>query len=176
MLQKLTSILLFFIIAFSTVKAQIKISSYLSVQYNKTIYDITYGNNPSGIGLGLETVLNTKTKFKPVIEITGDIYLEDDKVFRMTTTGEEFESIGSMINLFAGSVFNPNKNSFISLMAGPSFINGNTSLGIKPSFGFYFSKKQLWKAKFSYINIFNRDKQTKKDFGTLSFAIAFKLF
>ena len=121
MLQKLTLILLSFIIAFSTVKAQIKISSYLSVQYNKTIYDITYGNNPSGIGLGLETVLNTKTKFKPVIEITGDIYLENDNVFRMTTTGEEIESIGSMVDLFAGSAFNPNQKQFYFLGSWPQF-------------------------------------------------------
>ena len=94
----------------------------------------------------------------------------------MTTTGEEIESIGSMVNLFGGSVFNPNQNSSISFLAGPGFINGNTLLGIKPSFGFYFSKSQRWKGKMSYINIFKRDKQTKKDFGTLSFAIALKLF
>ncbi len=164
-MQKFTLILLFFIIAFSTVNAQLKISSYLSVQYNKTIYDVTLGNNPSGVGLGIETVFNTRSKFKPAIEITGDVYLEDDKVFRMTTTGEELQSVEGVINFFAGSIFTSNEKSFISLMAGPSFINGNTLFGIKPSFGFYFSKSQRWKGKMSYVNIFNRDQQTKKDLG-----------
>jgi hypothetical protein len=39
----------------------------LSIQYNKTIYDFTSANNPWGIGLGIQTLLNNKTKFKPKI-------------------------------------------------------------------------------------------------------------
>ena len=173
-MRKFTTLLLWLIIT-QSLNAQLKVSSSLSLQYNKTIYDATSGNNPSGIGLGLETIFTTKTKCKPAIEITADIYLEDDKVFRMIN-GQEQEGVGGMINLFAGALFNPNQNAFLSFYAGPSFINGNTLLGIKPSFGSYFSKSQRWKIKMSYINIFNRDKQTKKDFGTISFAIALKLF
>jgi hypothetical protein len=174
-MQRFTLILLCFFIV-HLANAQLKISSYLSAQYNKTIYDITFGNNPSGVGLGIETIINSASKFKPAIEITADVYLENDKVLRMTTTGEEIEDVGGMINVFGGSVFNPNQKIFISFMLGPSFINGNTLLGIKPSLGFYFSEKQRWKARMSYINIFNRDKLNKKDFGNLSFAIALKLF
>jgi hypothetical protein len=49
-------------------------------------------------------------------------------------------------------------------------------LGIKPSLGFYFDRYQKWTGKFSYINVFNRDVETKEDFGSVSFAIGLKLF
>ena len=149
------------------------------MQYNKTIYDWTKGNNPWGIGFGLQTFLNTKTKFKPTIELTGDIYLEDDKVLRLNPEGSvptNYNDVRGMVNLFVGTSYNPTQDIYVSFVAGPSFINGQTLLGIKPSFGFYFSKSQKWTGKISYINIFNRDKPTKKDFGSLSLAIGLKLF
>ena len=148
-------------------------------QYNKTIYDRTIGNNPWGIGLGLQTFYNNKTNFKPTIELTGDIYLEDDKVLRLNPDGSiptNYNDVRGMVNLFVGTSFSPTRNTYLSFVAGPSFIGGQTMLGIKPSFGFYFSKSQKWTGKISYINIFNRDKTTKEDFGALSLAVGLKLF
>ena len=157
-------------------QSQRKLSTYLLTQYNKTIYDRTAGNNPWGIGLGLQTFLNTKTKLKPAIELTADIYLEDDKVFRTNPDGTEINDIAGMINLFLGTSFHPTQTIYLSFLTGPSFIGGQTLVGIKPSFGFYFTEKQRWTGKLSYINIFNRDKTTKEDFGSISLAIGFKLF
>jgi hypothetical protein len=84
--------------------------------------------------------------------------------------------VRGMINLFLGSSFHPTQNVYLSFLAGPSFISGQTLLGIKPSIGFYFSKAQKWTGKVSYINIFNRTKITKDDFGSLSVAVGLKLF
>ena len=176
MVKFFTTALLYFILAPTFGQTQRKVSTYLSTQYNKTIYDGTIGNNPWGIGLGLQTFFNNRTKFKPTIELTGDVYLEDDKVFRVYTNGTEIRDVRGMVNLFVGSSFYPTKNIYFSLMAGPSFISGQTLLGIKPSFGFYFSNNQRWTGKISFINIFNRDKVSKEDFGSLSFAIGLKLF
>jgi hypothetical protein len=153
-----------------------KVSAYLLTQYNKTIYDRTLGNNPWGVGPGLQIFLNTKTKFKPTIELTGDIYLEDDKVLRLTPNGKSVDDIGSVVNLFTGSSFYPAKQIYLSFLFGPSFINDKTLLGIKPSLGFYFSKTQRWTAKVSYINIFNLEQTSKEDFGSISLAIGLKLF
>jgi hypothetical protein len=158
---------------------QRNLSTYLFTQYNKSLYDRTIGNNPWAVGLGLQTFLNNKTKFKPTIELTGDIYLEDDKVLRLNPDGSiptNSNDVRGMVNLFAGSSFHPNQSVYFSIVAGPSFINGQTRLGIKPSFGFYFSDSQRWIGKISYINIFNRDKLTNEDFGSLSLAIGLKLF
>ena len=102
-------------------QSQRKLSTYFLTQYTKTIDDVTKGNNPWGMGLGLQTFLNNKTKFKPTIELTGDIYLEDDKVFRADSTGTGFKDVRGMTNIFIKSSFNPTKNSYVSFVAGPSF-------------------------------------------------------
>lgn len=169
----------FFIFTQSFGQTQRKASTFLLAQYNSTLYDYTKGNNPWGIGLGLQTFLNNKTKFKPTIELTGDIYLEDDKVLRSNPDGtfpENGNDVRGMVNLFAGSSFHPTQNIYFSFVAGPSFISGQTLLGIKPTFGFYFSKTHKWTGKISYINVFNRTKIINEDFGSLSFAIGLKLF
>ena len=171
--------LLCLILAKNFGQSQKKLLTYLFTQYNNTLYDITKGNNPWGVGLGLQTFFNNWTKFKPTIELTGDIYLEDDKTLRLNTDGTvpaNYNDVRGMINLFIGTSFHPTKKIYLSFVAGPSFISGQTMLGIKPSIGFYFSKSQKWTGKVSYINIFNRDKITKEDFGSLSLAIGLKLF
>lgn len=179
-MQKLiTAFLLCFILTQSFSQTQRKVSTYLLTQYNKTLYDYTAGNNPWGIGLGLQIFFNNKTKFRPTVEFTGHVYLEDDKVFRSNPDGTFAESgndVRAMVNLFAGSSFHPNESIYLSLLAGPSFISGQTLPGIKPSFGFYFSKTQKWTGKVSYINVFNRTKIINEDFGSLSLAIGVKLF
>ena len=169
----------FFLVTKSFGQTQRKVSTFLLTQYNSTLYDYTKGNNPWGIGLGLQTFFNNKTKFKPTIELTGDIYLEDDKVLRSNPDGsfpKNSNDVGGMVNLFVGSSFHPNQSIFLSFVAGPSFISGQTLFGIKPSLGFYFSKKQRWTGKVSYINVFNRTKIINEDFGSLSLAIGLKLF
>src|SRR5580693_4580288 len=119
-------------------QTQKKVSTYLLTQYNNTLHDYTSGNNPWGIGLGLQTFFNNKTKFKPTFELTGDIYLEDNKVLRLNPDGsipKGGNSVIGMVNLFIGSSFYPTQSLYLSLTAGPSFISGQTLLGIKPSIG-----------------------------------------
>lgn len=179
MQKTIAAFLLCFIFTQTFAQKQKRVSTYLLAQYNNTIYDRTIGNNPWGAGLGLQTFFNNKIKFKPTIELTGDIYLEDDKVLRLDTDGsipKNYNDVRGMINVFAGTSFLPAKNVYLSLLAGPSFIGGQTLFGIKPSLGFYFSKSQKLTGKISYINIFDRSKTTKEDFGSLSVAVGFKLF
>ncbi len=153
-----------------------KVTTFLFTQFNKILYDPTLGNNPWGVGLGLQTFFNNKTKFTPTIELTGDIYLEDDKVLRMNTDGTTINDISEVVNLFVGTAFRPKHNFYISFIAGPSFISGQTLFGVKPSVGCYFSKNKRWAGKLSYINVFNRAQTTKGDFGSISLAVGVKLF
>ena len=155
------------------------VSTYLLAQYNHTQRDYTLGNNPWGMGLGLQAFLNNKTKFKPTIEITADIYLEDDKVLRSNPDGsipENGNDVGGMTNLLIGSSFHPNQDIYVSFVAGPSFIGDQTLFAIKPSLGFYFSKTQRLTVKLSYINVFNRTKIVNEDFSSISLALGLKLF
>jgi hypothetical protein len=157
--------------------SQDKVAGYLSVQYNKTLYDVSKGNNPYGIGLGLGTFFNSSSKLKPSIEITADAYLEDDKVLRMDGYGQPILDVGSMINIFAGVTYYLNERIFLSILVGPSFINGVT-IGTKAAMGFYLGKRKRITGKIGFINVFNRNTDTefKGDFGSINFAIGFKVF
>lgn len=152
-----------------------KISAYLQAQFNKTLYDYTKGNNPWGIGAGVTSFLNTPTMFKPLIEITSDVYLEDDKVLRSNPDGnfEPDNSVRGMVNVFAGIMFETGNTVNISLAAGPSFIGGQNYWGLKPSFGFYLSQNKKWMGNVAYINVFDR---VAENFGSISFAVKTKLF
>lgn len=167
-----------FITTNSFCQTERKLSTFLLTQYNGTINDYTKGNNPWSIGLGLQAFYNNKTKLKPTIEFTADAYLEDDKLLRSDPDGsfpENGNDVRGMLNLMVGSSFHPTKDIYVSFVAGPSFINGNTFLGIKPSFGFFFSKNKMWMGKVSYINIFDRTALIKEDFSSFSVAIGRKL-
>ena len=51
-----------------------KISTYLFLQADKTLYDRTITTNNSGPAFGLKVFHNNKTTFKPFLEIDGDIF------------------------------------------------------------------------------------------------------
>jgi hypothetical protein len=153
-----------------------KITSYLLTQFNATRSDATKGNNPWGMGLGVQAFLNNKTKFRPIIEVSGDAYLEDDKVLRIDSAGSPLEGVRAMSNLLIGISFSATKNIYLSLMAGPCFINGQALMTVKPSFGWYFSESGKWTGQISYISVFNRGNKVKADFNSLSFSIGLKLF
>lgn len=176
-MQKLiTTFLLCFILTQTFGQTQRKVSVYLQGQFNKTIYDRTMGNNPWGMGFGTQVFLNNASRFKPTVDFTADAYLEDDKVLRLNPDETPIDDVGGMVNLFAGASYHPTEKVFFSFVTGPSFIGGQTLLGIKPSFHFYFSPRKRWTGKVSYINIFNRDMRTKEDFGSISFALGVRLF
>ena len=172
----ITTILFFFILTQAFGQTQRRISAYLQGQFNKTIYDRTIENNPWSIGQGLQAYFNNSSKVKPTIDFTADAYLEDDKVLRLNPDDTPIDDIDGMVNLFAGASYHPTEKVYFSFVMGPSFINGQTLTGIKPSFGFYFSPKQRFTGKISYINIFNRDRRTNEDFGSLSLSLGVKLF
>jgi len=175
MLKFFTTLILTVILSTSFGQAERKVSTYLLAQYSKTLYDKTIGNNPWGVGLELQAILNNKTKFKPTIDLTADVYLEDDKTL-ITINDIPLQDIRGMVNLFAGTAFNPTNKVSISFVAGPSIISGQAFLGIKPSVEIFFSKNNKWTAKVSYINIFKREKITNGDFGSVSFSLGIKLF
>ena len=136
-MQKIITTFLFcFILTQTFSQTKEKVAACLLIQFNKTIYDRTIGNNPWGVGAGLQTFFNTKSKFAPTFELTVDIYLADDKVLRLNPDGSiptKYNDVRGMINVFVGSSYHLTQNVYVSFIAGPSFISGETFLGIKPS-------------------------------------------
>jgi hypothetical protein len=155
---------------------QHKISSFIEGQYFNTIYDKTLGNNPWGIGIGIQTFLNNNSLIHPVIEISAVTYLENDKVLRLNPNGSEIENINSMVTLFAGAGIHSGQLINFSILTGPAVINSSIYLGVKPAICVNLSKKQKTIATISYINVFNRIKNLNSDFGSISVSLGLKLF
>ncbi len=176
MRKTVTTLLMCFILKVALAQSKSKISLYLHGQYNKTIYDRTINNNPWGIGTGLQLFINAQSKFRPTADLTADIYLEDDKVLRIDPDDNPVPDLRGMLNFFGGISWHPKTTIYMSIVGGPSIINGRTLTALKPSFGFYFSEKQKWTGKFSYINVFNRDRVTNQDFGSVSISLGRRLF
>jgi len=175
-MQKIiTTFLLCFLLTHAFGQTHRKTSLYLEGQYNQTISDVTKGNNPWGMGLGLQMFLLQTSIFKPTVEVTADAYLMDDKVYRMYLDGTPIGTVGGMINVFAGASVHPTRNAYLSFVAGPSFVGGQTLLGLKPSLGFYFSSNQKVTGKLSYINVLKREERAKQNFTSVSFSLGVRL-
>ena len=155
-------------------QTQRRVSTYASLQFNATLYDINARNNPWGVGLGVQSLLNNRTRFKPAIEITGDLYLGGTKDF-FPVEGRDV-AVESMVNIFAGANYQITERTYLSLLIGPGFVNGRACFGVKPSVGLYFPRNNRWTGRIAYINIFNREPAIDRDFGSLSLSVGLKLF
>lgn len=177
-MQKLISTFFLCIIICTQALAQKerKKSLYLQGQYNHTLSDVTKGNNPWGMGLGLQIFFRQASIVRPTVEFTADVYLMDDKVYRGYSDGTAIETVGGMVNIFAGASVHPIRNAYISFVAGPSFVGTQTLLALKPSVGFYFSNNQKLSAKISYINVLKREVRAKQNFNSISFTLGMKLY
>ena len=175
-MQKLiTTFLLCFILTHAFGQKDRKTSFYLEGQYNQTLSDVTIGNNPWGMGLGLQMFFRQASIVKPTVELTADAYLMNDKVYRTYLDGTPIVTVGGMINIFAGASVHPVRNAYLSFVAGPSFVGGQTLLGLKPSLGFYFSSNQKVTGKIFYINVLKRESRAKQNFTSISIALGVRL-
>lgn len=149
---------------------------FVESNYSQTLSDITKGNNPWLLGVGLQLFLSQKSIFKPSVELTASMNMMDDKVYRTYNDGTPIPTVGGMVNVFAGISVHPLQKMYLSFLAGPSFVGRQAHFGVKPSVGFYFPSNQKFLAKISYLNILNRDLRTKQDFSALSLSLGYKLF
>lgn len=178
-MKKLTLIfLLALMVAQAFGQKQQRLTTFLSAQYNKTAYHIPLSNYPWGVGIGLQSFLNNNSKFKPAIELTGDLYFNHEKIPLSDSFVIDYFAYDAsrMLNVFIGASFSPSKNMYCSFLAGPSFIPGHSLLGLKPSVGIYFSNNKKWTGKLSYINLIDLGYQRKKAFASFSFSIGHTLF
>jgi hypothetical protein len=150
-------------------------SLYLEGQYNQTLSDVSRGNNPWGIGLGLQAFFLEHRRVHPTIEITGDAYLLDDKAYRTYPNGTQIKPVKGVVNIQAGGALAITPHVYASILAGPSFVSGQTLFSFKPSIGVYFTSRKRITAKLSYLNIMNRGEYQKVDFTALSFGVGIKL-
>lgn len=152
-----------------------KLSVFLSFQANKTLFDRTITNNNGGIGFGLQTNLNTKTRVKPTLELNADFFAGTKELY-LTSDFKPIEAKSGVSGIYIGPLFEPVKRLFIAATFGTSIYNNKAHFGIRPSVGLYPSKRKNCTAKVSFTNIFQRDDINNKSFGYFSFTLALKLF
>ena len=170
----ITTIIIFLITLQSYGQKHRKISTNIDFHINKTLYDRTLSNNGTGLGLALQTLFNTKTKFTPTIEIASDVY-GGTKQFFINPDGKPIYAKTNVTTIFAGAMYNASAKFYFGGMLGAGFFNSEKYFSIKPFIGYQlFNKKMI--AKIAWTNIFQRDDISNQSFGYLSFGAGIKLF
>lgn len=147
-----------------------KITTFASLQLNKTLYDQSPLYKTSIGGLGLQLFSNANNQFRPTLEINADLFKESG----IGPADEPTEEKTVIPSVFIGPSFHLIDRFFVAATVG-STIYGKAHFGVRPSVGFYPCNSKKWFAKASYTNIFQESKNQNKDFGFVSFALALKL-
>ncbi|MEP7109262.1 MAG: hypothetical protein ABI760_14810 [Ferruginibacter sp.] len=174
-MKELYIILTLFIATNSFSQTNRKVSTFLSFQVNSTVHDRTQTNNSGGAGFGLQTFLNTTTRFKPTVEVNANLFAGTKEMY-LTADERPIYAKSSVASVYIGSSFHLTDRLFIATTFGPTFYNAATYFGIRPSIGFYPSQSKKWIAGASFTNVYQRDDISNETFGYLSFALALKLF
>ncbi|HEY0039761.1 MAG TPA: hypothetical protein VGB71_03810 [Flavisolibacter sp.] len=151
-----------------------RVSVFLSFQANTTLYDRTASNNSGGVGLGLQTTLNTKTFVRPTLEINGNIFGGTKELY-LTADGKPIYGKSGVLSIHGGPFIQLSDRFFFAATVGSHFYNDDVHFSARPSVGVYPTKGRKWTLKTSFTNVFQRDEISKESFGYLSFAIALKL-
>ncbi len=152
-----------------------KLSAFVSFQVSATQYDRTITNNAVGFGAGLQLYLRTHSRLRPALDISSDIF-GGTKEQLVDADGKPVYAKDGVTNIFAGAYLQATPRLFATLTAGPSFVNDNIYLGIKPTLGYYLVKGRQLAFKISLTNIFQRDDFSNQSFGYWNFALVLKLF
>lgn len=152
-----------------------KVSSTLFAQVDRTLYDRTVTNNAGGVGVGLQSSINTRTLVKPVVEVTADLFAGTKELY-VTEDDKPIDAKRDVLGIYAGALLQPSHRLFISTTGGISFFNGKGHFGVRPSVGYHLSKDGRFTAKAAFTHIFQRDAISNQPFGYGSFALGVKLF
>jgi hypothetical protein len=154
---------------------QDKVSGYIDLHINKTVYDRTLSNNAGGFGAGLQAFIHTKTKFSPAIEISSDAFGGTKQLY-LTSDGKPIYAKDVVSNILLGSEYRVSKKIYFNVSAGPCFFNSAIYFAVKPAVGIFFPGNQLLVAKISLTHVFQRDNISNESFGFVNFGLGVKLF
>jgi hypothetical protein len=132
-----------------------KLSIYLVGQYNKPFLDWHMKNNPTGIGIGLETFVFRDKKVQPTVDISQNVFLQKAEFSQPSGSTEKADDIKANTSILAGLSFYPIPRLYFSFAVGPTLVNGSSFFTIKPSMGVYIDKNRKWIAHFSFLGIQN---------------------
>jgi hypothetical protein len=149
------------------------ISIYAKMQGDYVLYDQAM-DNAGGFGTGVEIDLNLHSGPRLFLNFNCDIYPSN---YLLTyVNGVEMEWKGTVPSIFAGISCPVFRNFYLSLEAGPAFINSYVYPGIKPGINYFLDKKQRISVVLSLTHIFEADHSDDGPFGYGSLGLNFRVF
>src|SRR6476620_235018 len=109
-----------------------KLTTFVSLQYNHTLYDQQFFHKAGIAGLGLQLFPNSRNLFRPILEINGDLFNEHG----IGPADEPTEKIKVLPSVYIGPSFHPTERIFLAATAGSTFYD-KAHFGVRPSIGFY---------------------------------------
>lgn len=150
-----------------------KISIYAKMEGNYILYDEAMGNSP-GFGTGVEIDVNLNSGLRMFLDLNCDFFPAND--LQTFVDGVELEKKKTVPTVFIGTSYPVFRNFYISLEAGPTFINSDVYLGIKPGISYFLDKKQRMGVALSLTHIFEADHSEDGSFGYVNFGLVFRIF
>jgi hypothetical protein len=150
-----------------------KISIFAKMQGNYILYDQAMGRSP-GFGTGIEFDVSLKSGLRLFLDGNCDFY--PTNAVLVYVDGVEMENKKTVLSILAGMSYPVFRNFYISLEAGPTFINSDVYPGIKPGISYFLDKKQRISVALSLTNIIKADHSDDGPFGYAGLGLIFRVF
>jgi hypothetical protein len=149
------------------------ISIFAKGEANYVLYDRAMGHD-MGFGTGIEMDVNLKSGFRLLLDFNCDIF--PTNALLTTIDGVEMEKKKTIPVIFAGAACPVFRNFYISIEAGPAFINSFVYPGIKPGIKYYLERKQRIGVVLSLTHVFRADHSDDGAFGYADLGLVFRVF
>jgi hypothetical protein len=149
------------------------ISVYAKMEGNYVLYDRAM-DKATGFGTGVEMDINLPSGLRPFLGIHCNIF--PTNAVATFINGVELEKKQSLLSVFAGTSYPVFRNFYVSLEAGPAFINSDVYLGIKPGVSYFVDRKQRMSVAVSLTHIFEADHSDDGSFGYADLGLVFRVF
>ena len=174
MIKKLIFLLLTSLISLNVVGQETKkILININSNWSKIIYDRINGG-AGGFTLGIDLLINTKTKFSPRIEVKYSIFSVLD-MYLETLDGYPVVSMDNGPLVFIGLSYNPFNRFDVSFSPGLCFFNSKTYFAIRPSIELYLDHKKRFLIIVSLTNIFINDHAGNQPEGYVDLGLGVRL-
>ena len=150
-----------------------KISVYAKMEGNYVLYDQAMGNG-IGLGTGVKIDLNLESGLRPFLDFNCDFF--PTNALETFVDGVELEKKKTVPSIFVGTSYPVFRNFYVSMEGGPTFINSNIYLGIKPGVSYFLDRKQRISVAFSLTHIFEADNSDDGSFGYADLGLVFRVF
>lgn len=150
-----------------------KISIFAKMEGNYILYDRAMGKAP-GFGTGVKIDVNLESGLRLILDFNCDFFPTNDK--QVFIDGVELEKKKTVPSIFVGMFYPVFRNFYVSMEAGPTFINSGVYPGIKPGVSYYLDRKQRIAVEMSLTHIFKADHSDDGSFGYASLGLIFRVF